>query len=79
MLTVIGIWPEFESKTYWKTTATLAVGAVAFAHTFLLALPELDTRHRWVQRIGGVLIGMLALQINVGFGVRSTTKPTSEF
>jgi len=66
-LTMIGIWPDLKSVVYWKTTATLAVAAAAFAHGFLLALPSLDERHRPLRRIGAVFIGMLTLQIIVGF------------
>jgi hypothetical protein len=36
---------------------------VAFAHAFLLALPELSKRHFWVQKATAVTIGILAIQI----------------
>jgi len=41
----------------------LAVFAAALAHGFLLVLPNLDPRHKWVQTTGCVSIGVLALQI----------------
>jgi len=64
-LAIIGMWPEIESAEYWKTTLTAAVFAAALAHAFLLSLPELDPRHRWVQGVTAVSIGVLALQIVV--------------
>jgi hypothetical protein len=65
MLLIAGLWPEIDSEGYWKTTVTLGVFAVAFAHAFLLVLPELDQRQKWVQPVSSVSIGILALQIVV--------------
>ena len=62
-LVILGLWPEFDSKEYWKTTITLTVFAVAFAHAFLLVLPDLNDRHKWVQRVAATSIGILSLQI----------------
>jgi hypothetical protein len=64
-LVIIGIWPEIESDEYWKTTGTLAVFAVAFAHGFLLLLPTLDDHHKWIQVVTSVSIGILALQLAI--------------
>ncbi len=60
---IAGIWLEIESKEYWKTMITLAVSSVAFAHAFLLVLPDLDIRHKWVQTVSASSIGVLAVQI----------------
>lgn len=63
ILLIVGIWPEIDNDTYWKTTITLAVLAVGSAHAFLLVLPELAPTHKWVQPVASVCIGVLALQI----------------
>lgn len=63
ILVIVGIWMDIKSDEYWKTTGTFIVAALAFAHAFLLILPDLDTRHKWVQRAAAVSIGILAVQI----------------
>jgi hypothetical protein len=65
ILVIAGIWPNIDSDGYWKATHTLIIAAVAFAHAFLLVLPQLDDKHKWVQRVSSVSIGILALQIAV--------------
>ena len=65
ILLIAGMWPEIDSDAYWKTTISLIIAAVAFAHAFLLVLPELDDKQKWVQRVSSVTIGILALQIAV--------------
>lgn len=65
-LAIIGMWAEIHEDEYWKTVATLAVCAVAFAHGFLLLLPELARRHRWIQVTTLAFIGILAAQIVIG-------------
>ena len=64
-LLIVGLWPEIDSEGYWKTTITLGVFAIAFAHAFLLVLPELDKRQKWIQPVSSVSIGILALLIVV--------------
>ena len=64
-LVIAGLWPELDYDVYWKTTITVVIFAVAFAHAFLLALPELDTRQKWVQVASSVSIGVLAVLITV--------------
>jgi len=64
-LTIIGLWLEIDSEEYWKTTITFTIVAVAFAHAFLLLLPDLDGRFKWIQVAASVCIGILALQIVV--------------
>lgn len=63
VLVIVGLWPEIDGDAYWKTTATLAVAAIALAYTFLLLLPDLDDKRKWVQRVFPVCVGVLALQI----------------
>jgi hypothetical protein len=62
---IAGIWSEINNSVLEKTMITLIVSAVAFAYAFLLVLPELDDRHKWVQPVTSVSIGILALQIIV--------------
>jgi hypothetical membrane protein len=65
VLVIVGIWPEIEREEYWKSTGTFTVAAIAFAYAFLLLLPELDVKNKWVQRVFSVSVGLLALQIVV--------------
>ncbi len=62
-LVVGSLWWEINEAVYWKVTISFIVFAVAFAHAFLLVLPDLDPGHRWTQKASGVCIGVLALQI----------------
>jgi len=64
-LLIIGIWAEINNEEFWKTTATVSVFAIAFA-PFLLAIPELDDRQRWIQLVSPVSISLLAGLIVVG-------------
>ena len=63
ILLIVGLWTEVNNDEYWKATVTLIVFAVAFAHAFLLALPELDDRQKWARIVSAGSIGLLALQI----------------
>jgi len=63
VLVIGGMWSEIDNEVFGKITVTLGVLAVGFAHAFLLALPELDSRCKWVQPVSSVTIGILALQI----------------
>lgn len=65
ILVITGMWPEINSEVYWKGTATCGVLALAFAHAFLLVLPVLDDKQRWVQPVSSVSIGLLAVLIIV--------------
>jgi len=60
---IAGIWPEIDDESYWKTTGTAIIIAIAFAHAFLLALPDLDDRNKWVQKVTLVSIGVLSVLI----------------
>lgn len=61
VLSILLIWTSFDSETLGKFTVTIIIAAIAFAHGFLLALPDLDVGHRWVQGITDVTIAALAL------------------
>ncbi len=65
IIVITGMWSEFENKIFEKIMITLVVSAAAFALAFLLVLPELDSRHKWVQLVSSVSIGILTLQIIV--------------
>lgn len=62
-LIIIGLWAEFRFDWYWKTSACLAVCAVASAHCFLLLIPQLARRQQWLRWTASLSIGLLTLQI----------------
>jgi hypothetical protein len=62
IMLIIGMWWEIRSDIGEKVTITLSVFAAAFAFAFLLVLPKLDDRQKWVQLVSSVSIGILALQ-----------------
>lgn len=63
ILVIAGIWPKIDCEEYWKTTATCGVLALAFTHVFLLALPVLNDKQKWVQFASFISIGILAALI----------------
>ena len=65
LLLIIGLWPDIDSEVFWKTTGSCGVLALAFAHAFLLLLPELDAGQKWVQRASWISIAVLAILIIV--------------
>ena len=60
---IFALWAEYENQTYIKIMLMLFVGAVAFAHAFLLLLPKLDDNQKWVQQASSSLITILALML----------------
>jgi MFS family permease len=62
VLVITGVWSEMKNDVIEKIIITLIVSAVAFAFAFLLVLPELDDRQKWVQALSSVFIAILALQ-----------------
>lgn len=58
-----GIWGVVDSMFHFKLTASTITLAFAFAHAFLLALPQLDKNYRWVQVATAVSISLLAFLI----------------
>ncbi|MBW8001561.1 MAG: hypothetical protein FVQ80_06015 [Planctomycetes bacterium] len=65
ILVISGMWLEIDSEVGWKVTISFIIAALAFAHGFLLVLPELNAKQKWVQRVSSVSIGILAVQIGV--------------
>jgi hypothetical protein len=65
VLLIFLIWLEFENEWYFKTTFTVAVCAVSFAHAFLLVLPDLENKHTWIQKTATISIAVLSGQIIV--------------
>jgi uncharacterized membrane protein len=64
-----GIWMEFRSESYWKTTATASFFAVACAHLSMLFMANLAGRYRWAYFVAYPLILGLATLMWVGFGL----------
>ena len=69
VLLIFLIWLEFENEWYFKTTFTVAVCAVSFAHAFLLVLPDLENKHTWIQKAATISIAVLGGQIIVALWV----------
>lgn len=65
ILVIIGIWLSMEEDIYWKITGTVLIAAVAFAHVFLILLPKLEEKQKWIQTVSIYSIGILAIQIAV--------------
>jgi hypothetical protein len=62
ILVIFGLWAEMESDSFWHSTYSLIVIALAFAHAFLLSLPNLGEKQA-VQGFSFFSIGVLALLI----------------
>lgn len=60
LLLMVMIWGDPNSDVFLKTTSSFVILALGFAHGFLLALPDLDEKHRWVQHLTFVTIALLA-------------------
>jgi hypothetical protein len=67
LLVISGMWAEIDSEGYWKLVLTFVVFAVAFAHAFMLMLPNLSEGHSWFQVLSSVSIAILACQIIFAF------------
>jgi predicted nucleic acid-binding Zn ribbon protein len=65
ILVIIGIWLSLQDDIYWKITGTVVIATVAFAHAFLMLLPKLDEKQKWLQTVSMYSIGILAVQITV--------------
>ena len=63
VLLLLVIWASLIGYTWVKLIGSLITASFAFAHSFLLALPELEKRHKWVQAVTALSICILALQI----------------
>ena len=62
-LLILLIWSSMEDKFWVKLIGSLITASFAFAHAFLLALPELEKQYKWVQSVTAVSIFILAVQI----------------
>jgi len=62
-LVIYGMWTESGGNLYWKTTFSLIVLGLGFAHALLLQLPRLSESLDWAQGVAAGLIGLLALMI----------------
>lgn len=63
ILLLMGIWSIIETDFSFKVTASFITVAVAFAHAFLLALPDLDKNYLWVQQTSALTISIIAVLI----------------
>jgi hypothetical protein len=61
--TVLGIWMESDSDSYWKVTVTLIVVSLAFTHALLLHIPTLSPAYRWTRVIAVVLVSALVIEL----------------
>lgn len=66
-LLLIGMWAEVDGEFFWKSTLTMIVLGLGFAHALLLQLPRLDEGHDWVQPVAGGCIAGLAAMIIAAF------------
>ena len=62
-MVIAGLWVEVRADEYWKTAVTLIVVAAGSAHASLLALPELEKKHKWLAKVSCITIGALTLKI----------------
>jgi len=60
VLLIGALWAEVHNEILLKLMAILCTVSVAFTHTFLLTLVNLDPRHRWAKKVGIGLIWVLA-------------------
>ncbi|MFQ5382867.1 MAG: hypothetical protein ACE5EF_14805, partial [Dehalococcoidia bacterium] len=60
---IIGLWAEPDSEVYWKTTASLAIAAVAFAHSSVMTWIRLPHGLRSVQTLARIAGAVLAVTI----------------
>lgn len=63
ILTITGVWGEIGNDKFWRSTVTLIVISVAFAHAFLLLMPNLSANHKWTQIAAVISIAVLAALI----------------
>jgi hypothetical protein len=64
-LELIGMWPEIDSRIYWKTTAILGIFAIACAHLSMLFMANLAGAYRWAFLFAYQLIFGLATLLGV--------------
>lgn len=64
-LILLGMWSDFDSDGYWKTTTTVSIFAVATVHVCLLSIARLVRRFRWVFWIACQVVYGLAILLSV--------------
>jgi len=66
-LTIGGIWGEFSSELYWKSTVTTIIASISLAHSLLLFIPALAPNYRWTQGAlsltAAILAGMILVAV----------------
>ena len=65
-LILIGIWPDIDSASYWKLTASVCFFAVACAHLSMLFMANLAACYRWAYLVADLLIFGLATLLAAG-------------
>ncbi len=63
VMIISGVWGQFRSPSYWKTTAVISVFAVATAYCLALLLVRLPATQRWLPVLTGINIYVLATVI----------------
>lgn len=64
-LLLLGMWVDFYSEAYWKTTSIVCIFAVATVHVCLLSIARLVGRFRAVGFIGNQLVYGLAVMLAI--------------
>ena len=69
VLLLYGIWIETHSETYWQTTISVIIFAVATVHVCLLSIARLAAKFRWVYLVAcQVIFGLASLLCIMIFG-----------
>ena len=62
---ISGIWFEFRSEVFWKSSATVSIFAIATSHLSLLLLAQLSQRFQWAVVCAFVIVSALSLLISI--------------
>lgn len=63
LLLIVAMWGEIDNTDFVRTIMSSYVISVAFAHAFLLVLPDLEKKYSAVQTASSISISFLALMI----------------
>lgn len=66
-LILFGMWAEPQAESYWKTTISVSIFAVAAAHVCLISVARLARRFRWMLVAAFQIILGLAILLVVMF------------
>jgi hypothetical protein len=61
VMILLGMWADIKPDAFWKTTASIAIFAVAATHVSLLSIARLAGNFRWVYFIACQIIFGLAI------------------